>query len=911
MKRLTFILTLLISGLAVINGQQPISPAIQQQVQSELEKRGVTEAELRERLLTKGVDPDRITPEQLPRFQQIIEETIAELEAEKKAAMPDTPNAAETEAAAGDLPSPPPTENPPANAEPPAASPSNLPDQDPAKDEIYGHHLFENQNIAVFRKSDDVKAPDNYLLGPGDQLVVSIFGASLKNEVLEVSRQGFVEPGDLPRIYVNGLTLAATRELLEKRYGQRYFFSRNEFTVTLNYSRSITVNIVGEVKRSGSYTLPAINTAINALMAADGLTDIASVRQIKLIRSGSPEKIIDLYGYLNDPTIQQDLYMQDNDYLFVPIAQRTVTIRGAVNRPYIFELLPGEQLNALLKWAGGLKNNAALNNIQIRRYANDQQLLIDVNLRELQDQGRDFNLNPGDVIVVPAIPTTAENVVSIQGSVDFPGEYAYEAGLRLSDLLARGRLSLAARRDIAYLLKRNVDGSLRYHLIDLAAILANPSSGANTNIEPGDQLIILSQRAYIDAGEVSVTGAVRDPRSYPYNAATGLRVSDLVVLAGGLTENASSIAYLYRQSPRDDNHIEYIRLNIQEIVRNPSSSQNISLLPNDDLRIYTNDYFKENANVYVAGAVRNPGDYRYDPTLTLTDVLLQAGGLTIAGATNRIEISRVLIKENEPTRIVIATVQIDSSYRIVSGQESSLHLEPYDQIFVRTVPDFELQQNISIEGEVTFPGTYTIIKNNERLADIIARAGGLTPEAFPQGMTIFREFENVGHVITRLDEAMRDPGSNYNIVLKAGDRIMIPKTKDLVTIEGATKARELYPDQMIDGSSIQTAYQGTKSAKWYIDNYAAGVGENGSKKSISVRLANGQLKKTTNLGLFKIYPKVKEGSTVRVATKPVEPPKTPEEQQNNSKVDWGKVLSDSLAQATSLLTLILLLQRIN
>ena len=148
MKRLTFILTLLISGLAVINGQQPISPAIQQQVQSELEKRGVTEAELRERLLTKGVDPDRITPEQLPRFQQIIEETIAELEAEKKAAMPDTPNAAETEAAAGDLPSPPPTENPPANAEPPAASPSNLPDQDPAKDEIYGHHLFENQTIA-------------------------------------------------------------------------------------------------------------------------------------------------------------------------------------------------------------------------------------------------------------------------------------------------------------------------------------------------------------------------------------------------------------------------------------------------------------------------------------------------------------------------------------------------------------------------------------------------------------------------------------------------------------------------------------------------------------------------------------------------------------------------------------------
>ena len=911
MKRLTFIITLVMVGIVVSIGQQPISPAIQQQVQSELQKRGITEAELRERLLTKGVDPDRITPEQLPRFQQIIEETIAELEAEKKAAKPDTPDKTETEAAAGNLPTPPPTENPPVKAETPAVTPTNVPDQDPEKDRIYGHHLFENQNIAVFRKSDDVKAPDNYLLGPGDQLVVSIFGASLKNEVLEVSRQGFVEPGDLPRIYVNGLTLAETRELLQKRYGQRYFFGRNEFMVTLNYSRSITINIVGEVKRSGSYTLPAINTAVNALMAAEGLTNIASVRQIKLIRSGSPEKVIDLYAYLNDPTVQQDLYMQDNDFLYVPIAQRTVTIRGAVNRPYIFELLPDEQLNALLKWAGGLKNNAALNNIQIRRYANDQQTLIDVNLRELQEQGLDFTLNAGDVIVVPSIPTTAENVVTVQGAVDFPGEYAYEAGLRLSDLLARGRLSLAARRDIAYLLKRNVDGSMRYHLVDLAAVIANPAATANTAIEPGDQLMILSQRTYIDAGEISVAGAVRDPRSYPYNAATGLHVSDLVVLAGGLTENASAIAYLYRQSPRDDNHIEYIRLNIQDIVQNPASNQNIALLPNDELRIYTNDYFQENANVRVGGAIRNPGEYRYDPTLTLTDVLLQAGGLTLAGATNRIEISRVLIKANEPTRIVIATVQIDSSYRIISGQESSLHLEPYDQIFVRTVPDFELQQNITIEGEVTFPGTYTIIKDNERLSDVIARAGGLTAEAFPQGMVIFRESENVGHVITRLDEALKDPGSNYNIVLKSGDRIMIPKTKDLVTIEGVTKARELYPDQLIDGSSIHTAYQGAKNAKWYIDNYAAGVGENGSKKSISVRLANGQLKKTTNLGLFKVYPKVKEGSTIRVAAKPVEPPTSPEDQQNNSKVDWGKVLSDSLAQATSLLTLILLLQRIN
>ncbi|MCB0657378.1 MAG: SLBB domain-containing protein, partial [Saprospiraceae bacterium] len=544
-----------------------------------------------------------------------------------------------------------------------------------------------------------------------------------------------------------------------------------------------------------------------------------------------------------------------------------------------------------------------------RRYIQDDVTLIDVNLRELQSQGQDFTLNAGDVIDIPAIPTSAENVVSIQGAVDFPGDYAFESGLRISDLLARGRLSRAARRDIAYLLKKNVDGSMRYRLINLTEVLANGTG--NVPIEPGDQLMVLSQRTYVDAGEISISGAVRDPRSYPYNAASGLQVNDLITLAGGLTQNASSIAYLYRKAPGDENHIEYIRLNVQEAVQNPGSSQNLALQPNDQLRVFSTDYFREGANVKVAGAVRNPGEYAYDPSLTLTDVLLQAGGLTLSGASNRIEISRVLIEANQPTRTVIATVQVDSAYRIISGQESSLHLEPFDQIFVRNVPQFEFQQNITIEGEVQFPGTYALIKDNERLADVIARAGGLTPEAFPKGMDFFRTFESTGHIVTRLDEALANPNSNFNIVLKAGDRITIPKTKDLVTIEGATKARELYPEQMIDGSRFHTAYQGSHSAKWYIDNYAAGVSENGERKSISVRLANGELKKTTNLGLFKIYPKVKEGSTIRVAAKPPEPLKSPDEPSGNSKVDWGKVLSDSLAQATSLLTLILLLQRIN
>ena len=722
----------------------------------------------------------------------------------------------------------------------------------------------------------------------------------------EINEEGFIKPEGMPRINLKGFRLGKAKELLRSRFSNYYRFGKDQFGVTVTYPRTITVNIVGEVMNQGSFTMPAVNTAFNALAAADGPSEIGSVRNIKIIRRGGEVKGMDIYDFLLDPVTAEDYYLEDGDYIHVGIAERMIKISGSIRRPYIYELKYTENLKDLVKYAGGLPPNAYQSNIQVKRFTNDIVKIIDVNYRDLVKSNRDFKLVGGDEVVIGNIPTPYQNYVEILGSVNLPGKYELESGMKIKELVEKGVLSDLAKTDIAYLYRTNSNGTLSYSRLNLDNAIENGTD--NIFLLPKDKLVIFSQEKFLDKYEVAISGAVREPDSFEYDPTEKLTVEDLVILSGGLREDATDFAYIFRTSPNNTKDKEYIRINLKDALENPTASNNIVLQPNDKIQILSKLTYIDESYVKVLGDVRNPGEYQYHPSLNLKDALTLSGGLKLTAATNKIDIFRMVMNQNEPTKSIVATVEVDDNLNMAS--QNDFQLEPFDQIVVRTVPEFELQQIVRIEGEVKYPGAYALLDDNEKITNMLQRSGGLTDEAFPEGATLYREKEGIGFVVLRLDEAIKNKRDRHNFILKEGDIITIPKNKDLVSITGATNLIDIYPDNIARAGKVNVAFKLGKRAKWYVDEYAAGIGSKGRKKLITVEHPNGEVKRTKNFVLFKIYPKVRKGSVVKVGAKPPKP-LTPEGENGRKKIDWGEVLSDSIAQATAILSLILLIDRVN
>ena len=898
-----------------------VPPITESQTRAELDKLGLSEEDFKAKLLERGIDLDRIDlndPIELARLQRAVEE----IEAEAKAAG-DTPTSKTGSSISGDAAN---VEETVSEDVKEAATTVNeiseggvegtsveevLADgikeiaiQDLPPSTIYGQHIFRNKDIISYVEGASIQASNSYVLGVGDKIGVSLWGISELDVILEISKDGYIKPQGMSRINLKGITLGKAKALLRSRFSNYYRFGKDQFEVTVTYPRPITVHLVGEVMNSGSYTMPAVNTAFNALAAANGPSDIGSVRNIKIIRPGGKNKEMDIYEYLLDPTISKDYYLEDNDIIHVGVAEKLVSISGAVRRPFKYELKSNEQLKELIKYAGELLPNAYQSNFKVKRFVDDTERIIDVNFRELTKTGRDFGLQGGDDIKVGTIPTPYQNYVEINGRVNLPGRYELENGMNVSDLVAKGVLAEYAKTDLAYLLRTNADGTISYSRISLDDAI----QGGNDNLllTPKDKLVVFSQQKYLDQYEVSIAGAVRSPSKYQYDPSEKLTVEDLVILGGGLRKDATAFAYIYRTTPENIKDKEYIRIDIKNALENPDSPDNLVLQPNDQIQILSKLTYIDDFSIRVSGAVRSPGEYQYHPSLSLKDVLTLSGGLKMTASPNRIDIFRMVINENESTKSIVATVAVDENLEM----SSAFKLEPFDQIVVRSVPEFELQQFVTIEGEVKYPGSYALIDDNEKLVTLINRAGGLTKESFPTGATLYRADGGTGYVVLRLDEALKNNKDIHNFILKKGDVITIPKQKDLVAITGATRAIELYPENIARSGKINVAHHKGKRAKWYVDEYAAGVGENGKSKLISVEYPNGEIKRTKNFLFFKVYPKVVEGAVVKVGVKPAKTPAAKGE-KGKTKIDWGKTLADSLAQATAILSLILLVERIN
>jgi len=402
---------------------QNIPPAIMAQVTTELNKRGLTEAEVRTRLIQEGIDLENVPTDQLPTYQTRVMAVLDKMEAEKKGQGNAT---AATHAAAGAV-EPAKTTGavePTTTKQEAAAEAAQRVVQAQAADDkdvasIYGHSLFIDKSLDVFRTTDGAQAPDTYIMGDGDEIRITIFGASQTDIQQKVSPDGYIQPAGTAKIFLKGLSLAQAREVIRERLQSSYTFRSDQFAVTIVTARTIMVNVFGEAKVTGGFTISALNSAFNALSAAGGPTKIGSVRDIQLIR-GKTRKSIDLYTFMNDPAAQFKFDLQNNDIIFVPVINSLVSIQGAVKRPMQYEMLPGETLTDLIKYAGGLNMNVFPDFVQIQRYVNGEVKLLEWNLSEVLTGKTKVELENGDVVRIKSISKPMDQYVVIEGSVYYP-----------------------------------------------------------------------------------------------------------------------------------------------------------------------------------------------------------------------------------------------------------------------------------------------------------------------------------------------------------------------------------------------------------------------------------------------------------------------------------------------------------
>lgn len=501
---------------------------------------------------------------------------------------------------------------------------------------VYGQELFRQGDLKIYERSLDAKAPANYELGVGDELGISIFGVSYYNTVAKVDARGRIELGQLGSIYVKGIAFDKAKTLIKTALSNNFNMGANQLEISLAYSRSITVNIVGEVFKPGSYKIPALNTAFNALIAAGGPTDIGTLRNVQLRRNGKVIKSFDVYAYLQNPGSEDDFFLQDNDYLVVGTTGKRVSIAGAVKRPMTYELLPQDQLSSLLRYAGGAQANALMSNLRVQRYIGKNRMLIPLNVDSLQTLKQDFVLQDGDSLFLGKVNDDVENQVEIKGPVYFPGTYALLPGNKVRDLIQKaGGLREQTLLKRAYIVRTEKDETRRYIPLNVEALMANTNDANNISLYKNDALLLYTEASFVDTFAVSVNGEVRKPLVLPYKE--GLTLGDVLVLAGGLkisaeltkVEIARSNIFSPNYKPGDAYQSNLIELTIPKDITENEEILKTGLMPFDIVSVRRIPNFELQKVIELRGEFKYPGTYVIqDKGFTVQDAVKMAGGLT-------------------------------------------------------------------------------------------------------------------------------------------------------------------------------------------------------------------------------------------------------------------------------------------
>ncbi|MDC1080739.1 SLBB domain-containing protein [Flavobacteriaceae bacterium] len=892
---ITFLFILLF--IATVSGQ---NKALLNLAQAELNKRGLSQSEVELRLSEEGINVNSIPPAEYPKYQKQILSILDQMQQEKnqnKQVITSTPGIDKIE-------------NPDENNTPSQSKILKIPEttpeeyvaeaeqrelqlgsrKNPESNSIYGHSMFNNKSLDLFRTTDGAEAPESYILGVGDEIRISIFGTSQTDIQQKILEDGSIQPSGLTKIFVKGLSLKQAKKIIAKRLANYYDFRSDQLVIRIDATRTITVNIFGEVSTQGGFNLSALNSAFNALSASGGPTEFGSVREIQWIR-GNKKTILDLYKFMKDPSISADLALEKNDILFVPVAQKIVSISGAVKRPMKYEITGKENLKDLIAFAGGTTVDARPDYVKITRIIEGEEKLFEYDLSKVLESQQTVELKNGDRINILSIKRPLEYYVDIIGEVYYPGRFDLQSNPTLSALLTNAQPSYNAKTDLVFIERIRPNQTIEF--------LSLPyGDKRDYELKPRDKVQILDLKTYRDQMEFSVNGSVRKPFARTLSFEDKLTVGKALEIAGGLTPTANKNAYIFRKNWSNPEQTTYIPVDL-------ISDSLIQLRAGDRLNIYDETTFTDFGNVRISGAVRKTQNLNYDPSISLHDLIVNSGGLTTGAAYNKVEVFRVNLSTTQEVQFETIVLEVDSDFQLVSPD--SFQLQPYDHVVVRMTPEFNFGKTIELNGQVKYPGVYVIDNNKTTLAEVIEIAGGLLDDADKFGSTLFRTYRNRGNISFDLDSNSSNiKDIKKNPILFDGDVININRVENIVTIFSEATRISQYPDGQ--SKAFQNIiYQGNKSAKWYIKNFSGGFLKNTDKKSVVVTLANNQSIGTKRFLGFNKYPKVLPGSTIRLKMDNEKQRKLLEPKE---KVDLETTLSKSLSTLTSILSVILLVDRL-
>lgn len=695
---------------------------------------------------------------------------------------------------------------------------------------IFGSDIFTQRNL-TFAPNLKLATPKNYIIGPDDQLNINVYGNSLVNWKLSVSPEGNINIPGVGPVNVTGKSIEqATSDIRRKLIANRYAIGNgSSLQVSLGDIRSIKVIMVGEVSKPGTYTLPSLATAFNALYAAGGPGKNGTYRQIEIIRDNRIIRTLDVYDFLVKGDQKNNIGLQDQDIIRVPSYRTHVELSGEVKTPAIFETLPGETFADVIKFAGGFTDQAYSARIKVLQVSDQQRRITDI----VEQDFKNYVPLRGDKYIVDRILDRFENRVSIKGAVFRPGEYQLDKGLTLSGLVDKASgLKEDAFGGRAVITRLKTDNTKEIVAVNLSAILHK--SAADFVLQREDSVYISSIFELRDKYKVTIKGQVRNPGNFDF--AENMKVADLILKAGGLSEGAS---------PK--------RIEVSQRINNSDPNSEYSRI----------------AQVY---------------SIDLTD------GLQLSSA------------------------------------DFALH--PFDIVSVYSLPGYEKQRTVKVEGEVLYPGYYTLKTKNEKISDIIKRAGSLTASADVTGSSLKRNNsailgisknqadstvlqterkERLNHLRNSfkdssvvdneplrnnyigidLAQIMNKPGSNTDLILEDGDVLRVPKQQQVVRVNGEV----LYPSAVV--------FEKGKSFDDFVSN-AGGYSPQALKRGAYVVYPNGTVKGTRKFLFFNNHPDVKPGSEIYV-------PKKPERRGNTTQEFIG--ITTALASLGAIILGIITLRR--
>lgn len=681
------------------------------------------------------------------------------------------------------------------------------------KKKVFGRDIFNNKELS-FEPNMNIATPQRYVLGPGDNVIIDVYGASQKTFNVVVSPDGEVTIEDFGPIKVSGLTVEQANAKVRSLLGARYSSSKTKLTV--GQTKTMMVNVMGEVKVPGTYTLSAFATVFHALYMAGGINDLGTLRNIKVYRQNRLVTVVDIYDYILNGKLTGNIRLMDNDVIVVGPYDCLVTISGKVKRPMIYEMKKSESVGSIIKYAGGFTGDAYTKAVRLLRKTGREYSVFNIGEFDINS----FHLADGDSIGVDSIINRYENMVEIKGAIFRPGMY---------------------------------------------------NIGKDIN-----------------------------------------SVRTLIEHAEGLTEEAfTNRAIIHRM--KSDRTLEVIAVDVKGIM--DGSVADVPLKKNDVLFIPTKSEMQTKRTITIHGEVNYPGMYVYADHETLEDFILQAGGLKDKASIIKVDVARRILNPKAITNdsVIAKTYTFALKEGFVIDGTPGFELQPFDEVYVRKSPGYSHQQNIQVEGNVMFAGTYTLSSKNERLSDIIKKAGGVTDLAYVPGARLERritpderlrmqtvikmaqmqsgkkdsldmkklDLGDTYYVGIELDKALKEPGGDADLVLREFDRIIVPEYNGTVKISGDV----MYPNTV--------AYEKGRKADWYI-NQAGGWGNRAKKSHTYIVYMNGTVAKVGHNA------KVRPGCEIIVPSKP--------ESSGKSLTQWLSIGTSVASIATMIATMANLLK---